>query len=118
MWNTTGEQKNFYLTFQIADRLGIPTTVMGLECPFCLKQEVFMKKVAIIMGSSSDLPVVRKAAAALEEFGVPYEMHIFSAHRTPEQARSFAISASAPSLPQPVWRRTWRALWLPRLPCP
>lgn len=52
-----------------------------------------MKKVAIIMGSSSDLPVVRKAAAALEEFGVPYEMHIFSAHRTPEQARSFAISA-------------------------
>ena len=52
-----------------------------------------MKKVAIIMGSSSDLPVVCKAAAALEEFGVPYEMHIFSAHRTPEQARSFAISA-------------------------
>ena len=52
-----------------------------------------MKKIAIIMGSDSDLPVVRKAAATLADFGVPSEMHIFSAHRTPEQARQFAASA-------------------------
>lgn len=52
-----------------------------------------MKKVAIIMGSDSDLPVVKKAADTLIAFGVPYEMHIFSAHRTPEQARDFARSA-------------------------
>ena len=52
-----------------------------------------MKKVAIIMGSDSDLPVVRKAAAALKEFGVPYEAHVFSAHRTPEQAKEFSANA-------------------------
>ena len=54
-----------------------------------------MKKVAIIMGSDSDLPVVKKAADTLSSFGVPHEMHIFSAHRTPEQARDFARSARA-----------------------
>lgn len=52
-----------------------------------------MKKVAIIMGSDSDLPVVRKAADTLQSFGVPYEMHVYSAHRTPVQARDFARSA-------------------------
>ena len=52
-----------------------------------------MKKVAIIMGSDSDLPVVRKAADTLLSFGVPYEMHVYSAHRTPVQARDFALSA-------------------------
>ena len=52
-----------------------------------------MKKVAIIMGSDSDLPVVEKAAAKLEEFGVPFEVHIFSAHRTPDEAREFAANA-------------------------
>lgn len=52
-----------------------------------------MKKVAIIMGSDSDLPVVRKAADQLASFGVPYEMHVYSAHRTPEQARDFALGA-------------------------
>lgn len=52
-----------------------------------------MKKVAIIMGSDSDLPVVRKAADTLHSFGVPYEMHVYSAHRTPEQARDFALNA-------------------------
>ena len=54
-----------------------------------------MKKVAIIMGSDSDLPVVRKAADTLQAFGVPYEMHVYSAHRTPVQARDFALSARA-----------------------
>ena len=52
-----------------------------------------MKKVAMIMGSDSDLPVVEKALEPLKEYGVPYEMHVFSAHRTPEQARAFALSA-------------------------
>ena len=52
-----------------------------------------MKKVAIIMGSDSDLPVVQKAADTLRTFGVPYEMHVYSAHRTPEQARDFALNA-------------------------
>ena len=52
-----------------------------------------MKKVAIIMGSDSDLPVVQKAADTLCTFGVPYEMHVYSAHRTPEQARDFSVNA-------------------------
>ncbi len=45
------------------------------------------------MGSDSDLPVVQKAVDVLDEYGVPYEVHIYSAHRTPEQARSFALNA-------------------------
>ena len=52
-----------------------------------------MKKVAIIMGSDSDLPVVKKAADTLASFSVPYEMHVYSAHRTPEQARGFSANA-------------------------
>lgn len=52
-----------------------------------------MKKVAIIMGSDSDLPVVQKAADTLRAFGVPCEMHVYSAHRTPEQARDFSVNA-------------------------
>ncbi|MBQ7595607.1 MAG: 5-(carboxyamino)imidazole ribonucleotide mutase [Clostridia bacterium] len=52
-----------------------------------------MKKVGIVMGSDSDLPVVEKAIGVLDEFGVPYEVHVFSAHRTPEQARAFALGA-------------------------
>ena len=52
-----------------------------------------MKKVAILMGSDSDLPVVKKAADTLSSFGVPYEMHVYSAHRTPVQARDFSLSA-------------------------
>lgn len=52
-----------------------------------------MKKIGIVMGSASDMPVVKKAADVLEKFGVPYEMHIYSAHRTPGEARTFADSA-------------------------
>lgn len=52
-----------------------------------------MKKIAIIMGSDSDLPVVKNAAETLERHGVPFEVHIFSAHRTPNEARDFALSA-------------------------
>ena len=52
-----------------------------------------MKKVGIVMGSDSDLPVVKKAVDTLREFGVPCEVHVYSAHRTPEEARAFALSA-------------------------
>ena len=52
-----------------------------------------MKKVGIIMGSDSDLPIVQKAVNILKEFEVGYEVHIFSAHRTPDEARNFAVSA-------------------------
>ncbi len=52
-----------------------------------------MKKIAVIMGSDSDLPVVEKAINTLSEYGVPYEVHVFSAHRTPEEARAFSSSA-------------------------
>ncbi len=53
-----------------------------------------MKKVGVIMGSDSDLPVVGKAAETLKSLGIPYEMHIYSAHRTPEEARDFARGAA------------------------
>lgn len=52
-----------------------------------------MRMVGIVMGSSSDLPVVEKATATLDSLGVPYEVHVYSAHRTPEQARQFALAA-------------------------
>ena len=52
-----------------------------------------MKKIAIIMGSASDLPVVEKAVSILCELDVPYEVHVYSAHRTPDQARDFALNA-------------------------
>ncbi len=52
-----------------------------------------MKKVGIVMGSDSDLPVVRKAAEACAEFGVPFEMHVMSAHRSPVEAAQFAKNA-------------------------
>ena len=52
-----------------------------------------MKKVGIVMGSDSDLPIVKKAVAVLQEFAVPYEVHVYSAHRTPEEARRFALEA-------------------------
>ena len=52
-----------------------------------------MKKIGVMMGSDSDLPVVRKAINTLAEFEVPYEVHIYSAHRTPVQAHEFAANA-------------------------
>jgi len=52
-----------------------------------------VKKAAIIMGSDSDRPIVQKAMDKLQSFGIPYETHIFSAHRTPVQAAEFAHSA-------------------------
>jgi len=52
-----------------------------------------MKKVAVIMGSASDLPVVEKAVKMLQDFAVPYEVHVYSAHRTPDEAAEFAQNA-------------------------
>ena len=52
-----------------------------------------MKKVGIVMGSDSDLPILRKAMDTLDSLGIPYEAHVYSAHRTPEQARDFALHA-------------------------
>ena len=54
-----------------------------------------MKKVGIIMGSDSDQPVVEKAFKVLSDFEIPFEVHVYSAHRTPEQAREFAVNARA-----------------------
>ena len=52
-----------------------------------------IKKVAVIMGSDSDFPVVRKAAEVLKEFGVPFELHVLSAHRSPKEVAAFASTA-------------------------
>lgn len=52
-----------------------------------------MKKIGIIMGSDSDLPVVQKAVDMLKSLEIPYEVHIYSAHRTPVEARDFAVNA-------------------------
>ncbi|MBQ7165097.1 MAG: 5-(carboxyamino)imidazole ribonucleotide mutase [Clostridia bacterium] len=52
-----------------------------------------VKKVGIIMGSDSDLPVVKKAIDTLASLGIPYEVHVYSAHRTPEEAAFFAEKA-------------------------
>ena len=52
-----------------------------------------MKKVGIVMGSDSDLPIVEKATKTLDELGIGYETHIYSAHRTPDEAKEFAVNA-------------------------
>ena len=52
-----------------------------------------MRKVGIVMGSDSDLPVIEKAVKILRELEIPFEAHVYSAHRTPLEARDFAVSA-------------------------
>ena len=52
-----------------------------------------MKKVGIVMGSDSDLPVIQKAVKVLRELDLSYEVHVYSAHRTPVEARNFALNA-------------------------
>ncbi len=54
-----------------------------------------MKKVAIIMGSDSDFPVMSKAVKVLNDYGIPVEAHVYSAHRTPKEASEFAANAKA-----------------------
>ena len=65
-------------------RVGLPI--------FCFK-EYYMKKVAILMGSDSDLPIVEKGINVLKEYGVPFEVHVYSAHRTPYQTAGFVKNA-------------------------
>ena len=52
-----------------------------------------MKKVAVLMGSDSDLPTVEKGIAVLRDFGIPFEVHVYSAHRTPKECAQFVSSA-------------------------
>ena len=52
-----------------------------------------MKKVAVLMGSDSDLPIVEKGIAVLSEYGIPFEVHVYSAHRTPMETAEFVSSA-------------------------
>ena len=52
-----------------------------------------MKKVGIVMGSDSDLPVIQKAVDQLRALEIPFEVHVYSAHRTPVEARDFSLSA-------------------------
>ena len=74
-----------------------------------------MKKIGIVMGSDSDLPVVEKAMATLEKFGVPFEAHVYSAHRTPVEASEFAKGARANGfgaiIRQQERRRIWQVPW-------
>jgi 5-(carboxyamino)imidazole ribonucleotide mutase len=82
-----------------AGRLGIPILVRDrtVQFLFCIGNTKIggdaVKKVAVIMGSTSDLPVVQKAIDTLREFKVPTESHVYSAHRTPEAAAAFARAA-------------------------
>jgi 5-(carboxyamino)imidazole ribonucleotide mutase len=88
MRSTAEEQKMF-----VADRLGALTTPC-VSAPFLIDRRKFpMKKIAIMMGSDSDLPVVEKAINVLKQFDVPYEVHVYSAHRTPEEAKTFSENA-------------------------
>ena len=52
-----------------------------------------MKKIGIVMGSDSDLPILRKTMETLKSLDIPFECHVYSAHRTPEEAREFAVTA-------------------------
>ena len=54
-----------------------------------------MKKIGIVMGSDSDLPIIRKATDMLKKLEIPFEVHVYSAHRTPDEARDFARNARA-----------------------
>ena len=79
-----------------------------------------MKKVAVIMGSDSDLPVVEAAFPVFKQYGVPFEAHVFSAHRTPEVAAAFAAKARGNDFGVIIaaagMAALLAALWLPRLP--
>ena len=82
--------------FVFLDKMGV---VFQHAVPFVRKADGTgnggrgMKKVGIVMGSDSDLPVIQKATDQLKALGIPFEVHVYSAHRTPEQARDFAVNA-------------------------
>ena len=85
---TTWEQEAIMSTVWAVLSYGIGLSYIFLE----VNQ---MKKVGIIMGSDSDLPIVEKAIQVFREYEVPFEVHVFSAHRTPVQAKEFSSSARA-----------------------
>lgn len=80
-----------------------------------------VRKVAVIMGSDSDWPVVKGACAQLKALDIPFEAHILSAHRTPAEAAAFAKmqrpTALALSCAQQAWQHTWQVLLPPTPPC-
>ena len=80
-----------------------------------------VRKVAVIMGSDSDWPVVKGACAQLKALDIPFEAHILSAHRTPAEAAAFAKSAKANgfgvSCARQAWQHIWQVLLPPTPPC-
>ena len=88
MWITTKERD----AGVFADRLGTLEHTLS-KCARWFFGGHLMKKIGIVMGSRSDLPIVQKAMDTLRELGIDFEVHIFSAHRTPQQARDFALAA-------------------------
>ena len=78
----------FFIFYNFTIRTERRASAAGKECYF-----IMSKKVGIVMGSDSDLPVLQKAIDTLVSYGVPYEVHVFSAHRTPEQAKEFSVTA-------------------------
>ncbi len=77
-----------------ADRLGVLILYHSISTPFLFYyKEKPMKKVGIVMGSDSDLPIIEKAVDVLKSFEVPFEVHVYSAHRTPKEAHEFSATA-------------------------
>jgi NCAIR mutase (PurE)-related protein len=77
------------------DRLGSSAFLRDCLILYKSRQEKAMKKVGILMGSDSDLPVVQKAMDTLQDLEVPFEVHVYSAHRTPKEVREFTENARA-----------------------
>lgn len=109
-WSSPQGTRGIFGQCPFADRLGTFTWVFFRgECAFlfllaalsdkflmlqiCGGKGKKMKKVGIVMGSDSDLPIIKKATDMLASLGIPYEAHIYSAHRTPDEARDFARGA-------------------------
>ncbi len=79
----------------ILERIGVPYVIFRKKYQKILKKGdiVMLKKVGIVMGSDSDLPIIRKATDMLDILEIPYEVHVYSAHRTPTEAAEFAANA-------------------------
>ena len=84
---TSGDKKpTVWAHFSLTGRVGSVIFFVG-------KGDGSMKKIGIVMGSDSDLPIIKKATDTLKSLDIPFEVHVYSAHRTPEEARDFARSA-------------------------
>lgn len=92
MWSLPLRSKDVYIFCRPSGHTWAYSVSSGVPFGF-LKGEAKMKKIGIVMGSDSDLPVIKKATAVLEKLGIPFEAHIYSAHRTPDKAREFAVNA-------------------------